>query len=170
MTELTPQQHRIVSLLAQGHSITQAAEQENLHRNTIANWRRTNPTFAQALDSALTEQRHYWQDQATRLAPLAMQAIEACLTNPNASPSLRFRAATFILKMATATHKIAHPAGEDELASFGQPPQTPPETPKPAQICTTPQPIRVPPQPGRNAPCPCSSGLKFKRCCISKAA
>jgi len=30
------------------------------------------------------------------------------------------------------------------------------------------EPIRVTPQPGRNEPCPCNSGLKFKRCCLNK--
>jgi len=26
-------------------------------------------------------------------------------------------------------------------------------------------PIRTPPRPSRNKPCPCNSGIKFKRCC-----
>jgi hypothetical protein len=39
-----------------------------------------------------------------------------------------------------------------------------------AQNCTKPQPIRVTPQPGRNQTCPCGSGIKYKRCCITKAA
>jgi len=30
------------------------------------------------------------------------------------------------------------------------------------------QPARPTPRPGRNEPCPCGSGLKFKRCCLSK--
>jgi SWIM/SEC-C metal-binding protein len=25
--------------------------------------------------------------------------------------------------------------------------------------------VRVPPRPGRNDPCPCGSGIKYKRCC-----
>lgn len=29
-----------------------------------------------------------------------------------------------------------------------------------------PAPIRAEPRPGRNAPCPCGSGLKFKKCCL----
>ena len=29
-------------------------------------------------------------------------------------------------------------------------------------------PVRVVPQPGRNAPCPCGSGRKFKKCCLGK--
>ncbi len=39
-----------------------------------------------------------------------------------------------------------------------------------AQNAQRPQPIRVAPQPGRNEPCPCNSGQKFKRCCLNKAA
>jgi uncharacterized protein YecA (UPF0149 family) len=27
---------------------------------------------------------------------------------------------------------------------------------------------RVPPRVGRNEPCPCGSGKKFKRCCLAK--
>jgi uncharacterized protein YecA (UPF0149 family) len=45
-----------------------------------------------------------------------------------------------------------------------------PQNSEAAQTCTKPQPIRVPPQPGRNAVCPCGSGLKFKRCCIAGLA
>lgn len=30
------------------------------------------------------------------------------------------------------------------------------------------RPVRVAPQPGRNAPCPCGSGVKFKKCCLGK--
>ncbi|MCC6367014.1 MAG: SEC-C domain-containing protein, partial [Bryobacterales bacterium] len=30
------------------------------------------------------------------------------------------------------------------------------------------QPVRSTPRPGRNEPCPCGSGLKFKRCCLNK--
>lgn len=28
-----------------------------------------------------------------------------------------------------------------------------------------PTPIRMPDRPGRNQPCPCESGIKFKKCC-----
>ncbi|MCC6341525.1 MAG: SEC-C domain-containing protein [Bryobacterales bacterium] len=30
------------------------------------------------------------------------------------------------------------------------------------------QPVRPAPRPSRNEPCPCGSGLKFKRCCLNK--
>ena len=50
----------------------------------------------------------------------------------------------------------------------------PAPTPKPEikiqkiEPISKPTPIRVLPQPGRNEPCPCASGLKFKRCCLNK--
>ena len=31
-----------------------------------------------------------------------------------------------------------------------------------------PKPVRTTPQPGRNDPCPCGSGRKFKKCCLNK--
>jgi hypothetical protein len=31
-----------------------------------------------------------------------------------------------------------------------------------------PKPVRATPQPGRNDPCPCGSGRKFKKCCLNK--
>jgi SEC-C motif-containing protein len=33
-----------------------------------------------------------------------------------------------------------------------------------------PAPVRVGPQPGRNDPCPCGSGKKYKKCCLDKAS
>jgi hypothetical protein len=108
-SSLTPQQHRIISLLAAGNSITAAAEQEQIHRNTIGYWRRTSPAFARELEHALSEQRLYWHEQATELAPKALAAIEAALTNPDSSPSLRFRAAVLILKLATDPQAKAIP-------------------------------------------------------------
>ena len=50
------------------------------------------------------------------------------------------------------------PATEESASNCKSAPTTPTATPKaPAKI-------------GRNAPCPCNSGQKFKRCCITKAA
>jgi transposase-like protein len=203
---LTPEQHRIVTLLAAGYSITEAAAAENIHRNTVGYWRRTQPNFARELEFAIREQRLYWHEQANRLAPQAIATLEELLTNPGTSPSLRFRAATLILKMATdpqtkPIHPTATAVPELEAISgqvhalrkdllFRAPAaETLAETiagPEPAsdnsnivqaaniavaaQICTKPQPIRVPARPGRNTACPCGSGLKFKRCCITKAA
>jgi hypothetical protein len=98
---LTPQQHRVLSLLAAGSTITQAAAALNIHRNTIGYWRRTVPAFSQELEFATQEQRQYWHEQAAGMAPFAIQSIQDSLTSPDSSPSLRFRAAVVVLKMAT---------------------------------------------------------------------
>jgi hypothetical protein len=195
---LTPQQHRIITLIASGQSITQAAATENPHRNTIGYWRRVVPAFARELEFATREQRLYWHEQATLLAPKAIQAIQSALTDPASTPSLRFRAAVLIMKMATdpqtkATQGFPALPAEVEAIS-GQmlgwrkekqerepaalaPAPTPDTTfdlvqaaqiSIAAQNCTKPQPIRVTPEPGRNAPCPCGSNLKYKRCCANK--
>ena len=49
-------------------------------------------------------------------------------------------------------------------------PPVPPENQKNEANPSKPQPIRVTPQPGRNEPCPCDSGRKFKHCCLNKTA
>ena len=104
---LTEQQHRIIARLACGWSINSAAKSEKLHRNTVGYWRRTIPAFARELEFASREQRRYWQDEAVQLAGDAMQAIRECITDPKSSPSVRFRAATFIIKMATDSDQKA---------------------------------------------------------------
>ena len=38
------------------------------------------------------------------------------------------------------------------------------------KIYGPPKPVRVDAEPGRNAPCPCGSGEKYKRCCLRKAS
>jgi len=196
---LTPLQHRVIQLLAAGHSISQAAESAQIHRNTIANWRRTVPAFAREIDFSTQEQCRAWREAATSLAPLAIKNLREILTADTASPSLKFRASMAILKMAVEPGSHATIPGAD-LASFVPPPENPENLPDPAQSCTTqaasdlasfvppaenpenlpdsaqsctthkPQPIRVTPQPGRNSPCPCGSGIKFKRCCANKPA
>ena len=191
---LTPLQHRIITRIASGQSITQSALAENIHRNSVAYWRRTIPAFARELEFASREQRLYWHEQAILLAPQAIDAIHSALTSPDSSPSLRFRAAALILKMATDAQSKAlrgFPTLPAELEAMSgqmlgwrkesqaqQPEPAAPETSsnivQPAKIalaaqsCTKPQPIRVTPQPGRNETCPCGSNLKYKRCCAGK--
>jgi hypothetical protein len=177
---LTAQQHRVITLLAAGNSITEAAEAEGLHRNTVGYWRRTSPAFCRELELALREQRLYWHEQATRLAPQALAVIQDTLTNPDTSPSLRFRAATLILKMATDPNAKAiarfstlnpeleavsgqvHALRKELLVRS-------PQIANAAQNCTNAQPIRKAPEPGRNSLCPCNSGLKYKRCCADRS-
>jgi len=196
---LTEQQHRIIARLACGWSINLAAKSEMIHRNTVGYWRRTIPAFARELEFAGREQRRYWQDEAVELAPQAMHAISECITDPKSSPSLRFRAATFIINMATDPNQKAlkafsplpaeleaidgqtqgwrkeaqadAPVTESAPATAVEAENSVVQTAKDEKTAQSAQsPIRVTPQPGRNQICPCGSGIKYKRCCIAKAA
>jgi hypothetical protein len=191
---LTPLQHHVLSLLAVGRSFTAAAEAAAVHRNTIANWRREIPSFAAAFEKAARNQARAFQEEALDAVPLATQTILAILNDPATPPALRLRAAGMILKMAdiksaaqerevlvdlqagirTITEepapdpeKVARLRAEiasaraEFLAEVDK--RCASESQIPAQSCT--MPIRRAPEPGRNSPCPCGSGQKYKRCC-----
>jgi len=49
MFPLTPQQLQVVDALSSGATLTDAAAQAGIHRNTVANWRRNSPDFQEAL-------------------------------------------------------------------------------------------------------------------------
>ena len=182
MSYLTPQQLQVVDALSSGATLTGAAAQAGVHRNTIANWRLNSPEFREALALA----RH---DRAIELADLAFETLRAVLTDPKSPPSVRLRAAIFIINKATAPpdSEQEDTAGMADLDRFAQ--QPPPD----AQNCTTmhndaqSQPETEPenaspmhnfaqspetyrrsePKIGRNHPCPCGSGKKYKRCCLA---
>jgi hypothetical protein len=167
---LTPAQHRVLSLLAQGTSISAAAAAAGIHRNTVANWRRAIPAFAREFELAARERALFWHDQASALAQKAIDVLSSILNDETAAPSLRFRAALKVISMATEIKP--YPAGTAEV-----------EVPAPAsenveivhnfaqnaQSCTN-QPVRRAPEPGRNTQCPCGSGVKYKRCCANRAS
>jgi DNA-binding NarL/FixJ family response regulator len=60
-TNLSPVQAQVVAALAQGRTITTAAAEANIHRNTIHNWLHE-PAFKTAVEDAQREyvatQRH----------------------------------------------------------------------------------------------------------------
>ena len=196
---LSPVQHQVLSLLAQGVSTTAAAAAAGVHRNTVATWRRTGPAFARELEFAAGERSLFWHDQAAALAGKAIAVLNEILDDQTASPALRLRAAFKVIAMASDPQPgpmKAFPASAAEaeacigqslllqtlaneseaqeaenLHNSAQPPTEgakkdaigKEEVEKTAQNCT-----RRTSQPGRNAPCPCKSGLKYKRCCANR--
>jgi hypothetical protein len=145
---LTDPQLKVLNDLVNGISISEAAKAAGLHRNTITNWRRHNTEFASVLSEALEERALHYREELESLTLKAIRVLRTILHDPEASPSLRFRAAQTVLRLTTPS-----PAA----------PKT--EIPhKPAQ----PQPVRRPVEPGRNSQCSCNSGLKYKRCCANK--
>ena len=183
--DLSPAQHHVLSLLAQGVSTTEAAAAAGVHRNTVGTWRRTNPAFARELEFAARERSMFWHDQAAALAEKAVAVLSEILDDKTASPSLRLRAALKVVSMASDPQprpmKPFPTSAAEAEAVHGRTlllrslineseAQSDENVQHSAQSCTAPcttQPIRRTPEPGRNTPCPCKSGLKYKRCCAN---
>ena len=187
--DLSPAQHHVLSLLAQGVSTTEAATAAGVHRNTVGTWRRTNPAFAREIEFAARERSMFWHDQAAALAEKAVAVLSEILDDKTASPALRLRAALKVISMASDPQPgpmkpFPTSAAEAEavhgrtlllhsLMNESPEPQNTENVQHSAQSCTAPstnQPVRRAPEPGRNSPCPCKSGLKYKRCCANSPA
>ena len=146
MFNLTPQQLQVIDALSNGATLTDAAAQAGIHRNTIANWRLNSPDFREALATAHHDRALLYRDRAVDLADLAFEALRKVLTNPESSPSALLRAATFIIDKVATPPKFEKekPASmadlfvamaEAEHNRFAR--QQPPEPASDAQECTT---------------------------------
>jgi hypothetical protein len=191
---LNPPQLQVIDALSNGASLTDAAAQAGIHRNTIARWRRNSPDFREALAITRHDRALLYRDRAVELADLAFETLRNVLTDPKSSPSTRLRAAIFIIDKVSTPPKFE----KEEPASLTDMVDTMAETahahlakqPADAQNCTTApndaqpesasqmhnfaQPPetyrRSEPKIGRNDPCPCGSGRKYKHCCLNKSA
>jgi transposase-like protein len=181
------QMFQVIDALLSGANLTQAAAAAGVHRNTVANWRRNSPEFQQALAQAQSDRDFLYRERAADLADLAFTSLREILSDPKAPPSVRLKAATFIIQTAMPTlnkadkprpfnHLFNAPSNSDVPA----PPEEADAQEKLAQECTTAkmhnhaqkqEPYRrSEPKIGRNEPCPCGSGMKYKRCCLNKPA
>jgi transposase-like protein len=195
-SHLSDRMSQVIDALSSGANLTEAAAAGGVHSNTIANWRRNSPQFQHALAHAQSDRALMFRERAEDLADLAFDSLREILSDPEASPSVRLKAATFIIRtaMAATPQKAYKPLNLNDL--FNAPPDSDlPAAPeegeaeqvKPAesafaQECTTanpqnlhndaqkPESYRRPkPKIGRNHPCPCGSGHKYKRCCLGKS-
>jgi hypothetical protein len=172
---LTPTQEQVLALLSAGSTLTAAAATTGIHRNTIANWRQSSPVFREALQQAGIEKAEHWREQAEELAALAIDAIRAILTGPKAPAGVRLKAALAILNQVqtpTVFSASASPRSLREPTESASEPDPTPATKRsectirPSQNPTTY--TRPTPKTGRNDPCPCASGRKFKHCCMDR--
>jgi hypothetical protein len=179
---LTAEQLIVISAMSTGASAIEAAAEAGLHRNTISNWRRNSLPFQHALAEAQYDRALYYREQAEALIPQAFDAINQILADPKTPASVRLKAALALIQLATTPPP---PKKQIELVLSTPEPCIPIPSPKPAPA---PQPVaqssketapivhnsaqqpirRESPKVGRNEPCPCGSGLKFKRCCVDK--
>ena len=171
---LSASQLTVITALSNGGTTTAAAEQAGVHRNTIAGWRRNQLAFQQALAQARYDRALYFREKLEDLTGLAIQALQHILTDPKTSPSVRLKAALAVIAAAITpppAHNVHNPA-QSEIAA---PPEVRPAAPAPKSAPPLPQlhnlaqsKPKVLAKPGRNQPCHCGSGKKYKRCCIDK--
>jgi transposase-like protein len=95
--KLSPVQAQIIVALAQGRTITAAAREAGIHRNTIHNWFR-DPEFKAAADEAQQDYVETLNDGLRELAARALETLRELLDDPKTPPSIRLKAALFILQ------------------------------------------------------------------------
>ena len=215
---LSPQQLQVICALSSGATLTAAAAEAGIHRNTIAAWRRNQLPFQHALADAFYDRAMHYREKLEELVDLAVQAIHQLLAGPLTPPSVRLRAALAVMQLSTTPpppkqqvelilesvavqpapktaqppmhnadeklHKTAQPPAHEPTQKLHNPAQSPAHEPtqKPHNPAQSPShqptqklhnPAQSPlrrehPKIGRNQPCPCASGLKYKHCCLGK--
>jgi transposase-like protein len=188
---LPPAQEQVLAAIVGGATMKAAAEAASIHRNTISYWRQTSLPFREALSQAQYDKAIFIREEAENHVADSFAAIHAILTKPDASDAARLNAAKYIIDKASTppppkTEVIYHPQNVPEIVhsnaqspaaertatsatSVGPSPAGPnPEIVHSNAQSTPPQTVRSVPKIGRNEPCPCGSGLKFKRCCLGK--
>lgn len=188
---LSPVQAQVIVSLAQGRTITDAARDAGLHRTTIHHWFRTEPELNKAFQAAQREYVETLHDGMRDLAARAVETLRNLLDDPNTPPAVRLRTALAILQRPhfpkqgwSLPERIESPREQEVIDQLTEieadyramrmsealqksrppnPPSPPTDSPSVSAGASSVRPI------ARNAPCPCGSGNKYKRCCARKA-
>src|SRR6266446_6876503 len=165
---LSPVQAQVIEALAQGQTVSAAAEKAGVHRTTIHHWIRNQPQFKAAVRTAQSEYAAGVNDRIHELAAHALLTLHELLRDPATPHAVRLKTALAILQRPHAPNPGWNLPGPVES--------------EPAETNTGATPISVAPVPAappthptasapiaRCAPCPCGSGRKYKRCCGAEA-
>src|SRR6266446_7983244 len=166
--DLSPVQAQVIEALAQGQTVSAAAEKAGVHRTTIHHWIRTEPQFQAAVRIAQAEYSAELNDGIRELAARALLTLHDLLRDPATPPAVRLKTALAILQRPHAPNpgwNLPAPvelepaetdSGATPITTATEPAAPPTQPPAPAPIA-------------RCAPCPCGSGRKYKRCCGAEA-
>ncbi len=181
-SSVSSQQLQVIIALSEGMNSTDAAAQAGVHRNTIAHWRRNSLPFRESLAHAQYDRAIFFREKAEDMVDLAYQTFHDLLVDPKTSPSVRLKAAMYIIEMATTPppqkeqvpldiEKIrisrTPPVTIDQNAQIVHPVHNSAQSPTPGAASGTAEnpssahnhaqtPFRrETPKLGRNAPCPC---------------
>jgi AcrR family transcriptional regulator len=176
---LSPAQMKVVAALAQGASVAEAARAAGVHRSTVYTWLESEPDFVTAVQESRAEFAQYLRAELRQLTTLALATLRQLLENADTPPALKLRAANAVLQAGVRYQVTEHPPRgyllEDwyfaELGLKAEAGAAPPEAgaARPESGANV-EPLRVARGAvGRNSPCPCGSGQKYKRCCGKNA-
>ena len=178
---LTPIQVEVLKALAAGATITAAALEAGVHRSTVHLWTRNHPAFARTLLSSRQHRAEALLDELTDLHELALDTFRQLLSDPATPAATRLKAAMEIVKLVQSQRPIEQAKFKNDLdfdrfsehlhltqVANAEPSREAETTPIPVQAPSA-EPVRVAKEPVRNAPCPCGSRLKYKRCCGNPA-
>ena len=160
MENLSLIQEKVLASIAAGDSASAAAAAAGIHRNTVGNWMRSSSAFRLALVHAQEVQQLHWREQAETRVAAAFATIDQIMADPEAPAGVRARLALAIIQIASTPIEA-----QDDLAPAAQDPVIEMCNEKLENLHNSAQST---PKIGRNQPCPCGSGRKYKFCCLGK--
>ncbi|MEO8661647.1 MAG: helix-turn-helix domain-containing protein [Bryobacteraceae bacterium] len=104
LARLSPAQAQAAMALARGATVTAAADALGVHRSTIYNWFKTDPTFKTAVDETWRERVERTNDEMREIEALALINVRAILQDLTAPAGVRLRAAAMILQRPKDSH------------------------------------------------------------------
>ncbi|MDA1316252.1 MAG: helix-turn-helix domain-containing protein [Acidobacteria bacterium] len=99
---LRPVQARVIAEIAQGRTITAAAQAAEIDRSTVYLWKSSDPTFAAALCQAQCAYVEALNAEVRGLAADAVAAVREIITSPQTPAAVRLKAARDVLNAAGA--------------------------------------------------------------------
>ena len=94
---LTPDQTRAAIALAQGRTVTAAADSIGVHRSTLYNWFKDDPVFRRAVEEIRRERYERVKDEMRDLENLALARLRRILEDDAVPPAVQLRAAMLVL-------------------------------------------------------------------------
>ncbi len=166
--DLSPAQAQVITALAQGRTITAAAREAGLHRSTIHNWLRIESAFKTSMQNARAEYAATLNDGMRDLAARALETLRNLLDDPDTPAATRLKTALAVLQRPHLPNpgwhmpeQIVSPSEQQVVDGLTE------MKPDQRAMDTADATEENAPQVARNAPCPCGSGTKYKRCCGS---
>jgi transposase-like protein len=98
LSSLSPAQAKLVLALAQGATISKAAQNAGVHRSTVHDWLKNNKQFSDALRHARQEYVTTLRDELKELSGMALSTLRSLLEDSAAPASVRLRCALALLQ------------------------------------------------------------------------